>query len=102
VAPVRLVATPVLRKVPTPNERVTGRGAMLLLTHSKLFPPQIGAHAGGAAVRLHGMGGLGKTEVAAKHAHDFALAFFGRGLLARFRRRRSQLAASQAEAVASV
>ena len=66
-----------LRNVPTPNARFSGRGATLLRIHSKLFPPQIGAQASGASVWLHGMGGLGKTEVAAKYAHDFAHAYPG-------------------------
>ena len=71
------LAPGVLRHVPTPNARFTGRGATLLRIHSKLFPPQIGVQADGAAVWLHGMGGLGKTEVAAKYAHDFAHAYPG-------------------------
>ena len=68
---------PALRGVATPNARFTGRGATLLHIHSKLFAPRIGAAAMGAAVWLHGMAGLGKTEVAAKYAQDFAQAFPG-------------------------
>jgi tetratricopeptide (TPR) repeat protein len=68
---------PALHNVPIPNARFTGRGATLLRMHSKLFPAQIGAMATAAAVWLHGMGGLGKSEVAAKYAHDFAHAFPG-------------------------
>ncbi len=68
---------PALYNLPVPNAKFTGRGVTLLSTHSKLFPAQIGAMTGGAAVWLHGMGGLGKSEAAAKYARDFAHAFPG-------------------------
>lgn len=69
--------SPALRNLPTPNRSFTGRGATVLRVHSALFPPQIGGRATAAGVYLHGMGGLGKTEVAAKYGHDFAHAFPG-------------------------
>lgn len=68
---------PALYSVPIPNARFSGRGTTLLRVHSKLFPAQIGALTTAAAVWLHGMGGLGKSEVAAKYAHDFAQAYPG-------------------------
>ena len=68
---------PTLRDVPVPSARFTGRGATLLRLHSLMFPPQVGTAATGPSVWLHGMGGLGKTEVAAKYARDFSQAYPG-------------------------
>lgn len=61
--------------VPVASRRFTGRGAELMRIHSALFPPRVGAAAAGAAVHTHGMGGIGKTELAAKYADEFAHAF---------------------------
>jgi tetratricopeptide (TPR) repeat protein len=66
-----------LRNVPAPCAHFTGRGATLLRLHSKLFPPRIGAAAAGASVWLHGLAGVGKTEIAARYAHDYAHAYPG-------------------------
>ena len=45
--------------------------------HSKLHPARIGTAGAGVAVQTHGLGGIGKTELAAKYAHDFAHAYPG-------------------------
>ena len=66
---------PARHGVPTASDRFTGRGAELMRIHSALFPPKVGADAAGVAVQTHGMGGIGKTELAAKYAQDFAHAF---------------------------
>jgi tetratricopeptide (TPR) repeat protein len=73
----RATPVPTLRNVPQPNQRFTGRGATLLRLHSKFFPAQIGSAASARGIYLHGMGGLGKTEVAARYAREFAQAFPG-------------------------
>jgi len=73
----RALPMPCLRDVPMPSAHFTGRGATLLRLHSLMFPAQIGAAASAPSVWLHGMGGLGKTEVAAKYARDFAQAYPG-------------------------
>src|SRR5262245_40333981 len=49
----------------------------MLRIHSLLHPPQIGSAGIGAAVQIHGMGGIGKTALAAMYAHDFAHAYPG-------------------------
>jgi len=67
----------VLRNVPRSTAEFVGRNATLLRVHSKLFPPQIGAGAVEPGVQLHGMGGLGKSEVAAKYAETFTAAYLG-------------------------
>jgi tetratricopeptide (TPR) repeat protein len=61
--------------VPTPSREFTGRGAELMRIHSALFPARVGAAAAGVAVQTHGLGGIGKTELAAKYAQDFAAAY---------------------------
>ena len=66
---------PTLYGVPRPSAQFTGRGGELMRIHSALFPPLVGEAATGVAVQTHGMGGVGKTELAAKYVHEFAQAF---------------------------
>lgn len=63
--------------LPTPTARFTGRGATMFRIHSALFPARIGGAALPPSVYLWGMGGLGKSELAAQYAHDFASAYPG-------------------------
>src|SRR5574338_163545 len=66
---------PPIHGAPTPSREFTGRGAELMRIHSALFPARVGAAAAGVGVQVHGLGGLGKTELAAKYLADFTLAF---------------------------
>lgn len=66
---------PPIHGAPVPSREFTGRGAELMRIHSALFPPRIGAAAAGVAVQTHGLGGIGKTELAAKYVADFAPAY---------------------------
>lgn len=68
---------PQRRNVPVPSRRFTGRNAELPSIHGKPYPARIDLSAGAVAVHTHGLGGIGKTELAAKYAHDFALAYAG-------------------------
>jgi tetratricopeptide (TPR) repeat protein len=70
-------ALPKLVNVPIPSVEFTGRSAEMLRIHSSLHPPQISASGYAAAVQTHGLGGIGKTELAAKYAHDFAHSYPG-------------------------
>ncbi len=63
--------------VPRSSERFTGRGHELWRIHSSLHPPQISGALGRPAVQLHGMGGVGKSELAAVYAEQFAAAYPG-------------------------
>ncbi|MGJ7512422.1 NB-ARC domain-containing protein [Variovorax sp. GT1P44] len=45
--------------------------------HSQLFPPRLEASSLDPALQLHGMAGVGKTEVAAAYVNTFALAYPG-------------------------
>ena len=47
----------------------------LMRIHSALFPPDVRAVAAGVAVQTHGLGGIGKTELAARCVSDFAIAY---------------------------
>ncbi len=67
--------SPRLINVPPPSHEFTGRTAELLRIHSALHPPQIGSAGLGAAVQIHGLGGIGKTALAAMYAHEFAHAY---------------------------
>jgi TIR domain-containing protein/tetratricopeptide repeat protein/NB-ARC domain-containing protein len=67
--------TPEIFGAPTPSHEFTGRGAELMRIHGALFPARVGTAAAGAAVQIHGLGGLGKTELAAKYVADFAAAY---------------------------
>jgi NB-ARC domain. len=73
----QVAATPKLRNVPRPTATFTGRNAELMRIHSKLHPPRIGAAGAAVAVQTHGLGGIGKTELAAKYAQDFIHAYPG-------------------------
>ena len=70
-------AQPAHFHLPAPTNEFTGRTAELLRIHAKLHPPQIGPACLGGAVQIHGLGGVGKTELAAKYANDFAYAYPG-------------------------
>jgi hypothetical protein len=63
--------------VPTKSNEFTGRGLELMSIHSKPHPAQIGATGAAVAVQTHGMGGIGKTELAIAYANDFAMAYPG-------------------------
>ena len=65
------------RNVPRASTEFTGRGASLLRMHSKLFPPQLDSSGASPGVQLFGMGGVGKSEVAAMYADTFAAAYPG-------------------------
>lgn len=73
----QVAATPKLRNAPRPTATFTGRNAGLMRIHSKLHPAHIGAAGATVAVQTHGLGGIGKTELVAKYAHDFAHAYPG-------------------------
>lgn len=68
---------PRLRNVPQPTATFTGRNAELMRIHSKLHPARIGTAGAAVAVQTHGLGGIGKTELAAKYGHEFAHAYPG-------------------------
>ena len=73
----QLAPVPRLINVPVPSTEFTGRNVELLRIHSKLHPPRIGSAGLAVAVQIHGLAGVGKTELAAKYAHDFAHAYPG-------------------------
>ena len=73
----QVAATPKLRNVPCPTVTFTGRNAELMRIHSKLHPARIGAAGAAVSVQTQGLGGIGKTELAAKYARDFAHAYEG-------------------------
>src|SRR5574337_122851 len=66
---------PPIHGAPPPSREFTGRGAELMRIHSALFPARVGAAAAGVGVQVHGLGGLGKTELAAKYVADFTAAY---------------------------
>ena len=68
---------PRLVNVPPSAHEFTGRKAEMLRIHGALDPPQIGSAGLAAAVQVHGLGGIGKTALAATYAHDFAHAYPG-------------------------
>jgi hypothetical protein len=68
---------PSMYGVPTKSNEFTGRGRELMSIHSKLHPAQIGSTGAAVAVQTHGMGGIGKTELATAYASDFAMAYPG-------------------------
>ena len=54
----------------------TGRGADLWRIQTLLHPARLGIDSG-ASVQLHGLGGIGKTQLAAKYAAEFSLSYPG-------------------------
>ena len=70
-------AVPVLYNVPMKSAEFTGRGRELMSIHSKLHPADLGANGAAVAVQTHGAAGIGKTELAAAYARDFAGAYPG-------------------------
>jgi tetratricopeptide (TPR) repeat protein len=62
---------------PARSPRFTGRGRELWQIHRLLHPARVGGALKGVAVRTHGLGGIGKTELAAAYVHDFAAAYPG-------------------------
>jgi len=62
---------------PSVNPKFTGRRRELWKIHSLCHPARIGARHRGAMVQTHGMGGIGKTELAAAYAERFAAAYPG-------------------------
>lgn len=71
----RAERVPPIHGAPLPSRDFTGRGAELMRLHSALFPARVGPDVRGAAVQIHGLGGLGKSELAAAYVGDFALAY---------------------------
>jgi hypothetical protein len=63
--------------VPDKSATFTGRGAELMRIHSALHPVQIDSAGAAPIVQTHGIGGVGKTELAAAYANDFAAAYPG-------------------------
>lgn len=73
----KVAPAPRLVNVPPSTHEFTGRKAEMLRIHGALHPPQIGSAGLAAAVQVHGLGGIGKTALAATYAHDFAHAYPG-------------------------
>ena len=72
-----MVPAPRFINVPVPSNEFTGRTAERLRIHTRLHVPRIDGVAVPAAVQVYGLGGVGKTALAAKYAHDFARAYPG-------------------------
>jgi hypothetical protein len=62
---------------PRPPTQFTGRGRELWKIHSLLHPAQIMPATSGPTVRIGGVGGVGKSELAAKYAAEFARGYPG-------------------------
>ncbi len=63
--------------VPHVVTEFTGRQRELLGIHSKLHPAKIGTAGAAVSVQTHGLGGIGKTELAKAYADRFAHAYPG-------------------------
>jgi tetratricopeptide (TPR) repeat protein len=68
---------PVFYNAPMKSSAFTGRARDLMTIHSKLHPVRLGASGIAVALQTHGMGGIGKTELASAYAYDFAMAYPG-------------------------
>ena len=62
---------------PRGNRHFTGRNRELMRIHSLLHPPRIGGQASNVALHAHGLGGIGKTELALQYAEQFQTAYPG-------------------------
>lgn len=62
---------------PRGNPHFTGRNRELMRIHSLLHPPRIGGQASNVALHAHGLGGIGKTELALQYAEQFQAAYPG-------------------------
>jgi|GEM_PF-5893152 len=62
---------------PRDNRHFTGRNRELMRIHSLLHPPRIGGQACNVALHAHGLGGIGKTELALQYARQFQAAYPG-------------------------
>ena len=51
--------------------------AEIVRIHSKLHPAELGSGGANVGLQLHGMGGVGKTELVAAYANKFADAYSG-------------------------
>jgi tetratricopeptide (TPR) repeat protein len=69
--------SPTLHSVPEKSPQFTGRGAELMRIHSKLHPARLGDQGSAAAVQIHGLGGVGKTELGIAYAREFSAAYPG-------------------------
>ena len=69
--------TPTLHAVPEKSREFTGRGPELMRIHGKLHPARMGDQGSAVAVQTHGLGGVGKTELAIAYARDFSQAYPG-------------------------
>jgi tetratricopeptide (TPR) repeat protein len=63
--------------VPHVVTEFTGRQRELLGIHTKLHPAKIGTAGAAVSVQTHGLGGIGKTELAKAYADRFAQAYPG-------------------------
>ena len=64
---------PPIHGAPSSSRDSPAAARELMRIHSALFPP-VRAVAAGVAVQTHGLGGIGKTELAARYVSDFAIA----------------------------
>jgi tetratricopeptide (TPR) repeat protein len=68
---------PTLYTVPTTSNEFSGRAADLWRIHARLHPARMEAAASTTGVQLHGVGGVGKSALAAAYARDFAASYPG-------------------------
>lgn len=66
---------PPMYGMPFGNDNFTGRNPELMRIHSLMQPPRIGATKRDVAVQTHGLGGIGKTELAIQYARQFDSAY---------------------------
>jgi NB-ARC domain len=65
-------AGPVVANLPPRNPTFTGRGNLLDQLHASLHPGQAAAIVQDQARAIHGLGGIGKTQLALEYAHKHA------------------------------